>query len=136
MSTFKCAIVTPSEQILDEEVVEVEFPQWDGQRGVLHGAAPFVAKLGTGRLRIKFADGADRVYLLNGGFAELHDDRLVLVADEIVPKEELELAEARERLGRAIEAVSAGGNTDLEVRARLEQERAVATAAVALAEGG
>ena len=136
MSTFKCAIVTPSEQILDEEVVEVEFPQWDGQRGVLHGAAPFVAKLGTGRLRIKFAESGERVYLLNGGFAELHDDRLVLVADEIVSTDELVMADARARLDRAIEAVMASGSTDLETREKLEQERAVATAAVALAEGG
>ena len=136
MSTFKCAIVTPSEQILDEEVVEVEFPQWDGQRGVLHSAAPFVSKLGTGRLRIKLAAGEEQTYLLNGGFAELHDDRLVLVADEIVAKDELELAEARTRLERAVEAVMESGNTDLEARAKLEQERAVATAAVALAEGG
>ena len=57
MSTFRCAIVTPSEQVFDDDVAEVEFPQWDGQRGVLKGAAPFVARLGTGRLRIRLGGG-------------------------------------------------------------------------------
>ena len=46
------------------------------------------------------------------------------------------MADARARLDRAIEAVMASGSTDLDTREKLEQERAVATAAVALAEGG
>ena len=69
--TFKCAIVTPTVSVLDEEVNLVEFPQWDGQRGILAGAAPFVAKMGAGRLRIDYPEGGTRVFLLAGGFADL-----------------------------------------------------------------
>ena len=71
MANFNCAIVTPSEQILDDEVVEVEFPQWDGQRGILTGAAPFVGRLGTGRLRIRYEQGAEKNFLLAGGFDKI-----------------------------------------------------------------
>ena len=91
MSTFRCAIVTPTEQILDAEVDEVEFPQWDGQRGVLHAAAPFVGRLGVGLLRIRTANDGEKQFLLNGGFAELHDDKLVIVADEIIVRDELDV---------------------------------------------
>lgn len=135
MSTFRCAIVTPSEQAFDDEVAEVEFPQWDGQRGVLKGAAPFVARLGTGRLRIRLAGGGEKLFLLNGGFAELHDDQLTLVADEIVAKESLDAASSRKRLEDAVAAIAAPGSHDLDARERLERERQVASVAVALAEG-
>ena len=136
VSTFRCAIVTPTEQILDEEVTEVEFPQWDGQRGILRSAAAFVGRLGVGRLRIRTTGGGELVYLLNGGFAELHDDKLVLVADEIVAKSDLDAGEARKRLEKAITDLAESGVHDLEDRDRLDRERQVATAAIALAENG
>ncbi|MBC02232.1 MAG: ATP synthase F1 subunit epsilon [Phycisphaerae bacterium] len=136
VSTFRCAIVTPTEQVLDEDVTEVEFPQWDGQRGLLKSAAPFVGRLGVGLLRIRTASDGDKEYLLNGGFAELHDDKLVLLADEIMARDTLDAAEARKRLDAAIEALTQAGIHDLEARDRLDRERQVATAAVALSSNG
>ena len=130
--TFKCAIVTPTESVLDEEVNQVEFPQWDGQRGILAGAAPFVAKMGAGRLRID-PEGGTRVFLLAGGFAEMSDNTLMLVADEVIPREELELSAAEARLSEAIDAVTAEGRTDLLERERLELARNRANAEVQLA---
>ena len=75
------------------------------------------------------------MFLLNGGFAELHDDHLTLVADEIIAKDAIVATEARKRLDDAIAAIAAPGTPDLEARERLERERQVASVAVALAEG-
>ncbi|HAC08285.1 MAG TPA: ATP synthase F1 subunit epsilon [Phycisphaerales bacterium] len=133
VANFNCAIVTPSEQILDDEVVEVEFPQWDGQRGILTGAAPFVGRLGTGRLRIRYEQGAEKNFLLAGGFAEMHDNRLVLVADEIVPVTEIDAAAAKTRFDAAVAAIAEPGTHSPEARERLEHERQVAAAALSLA---
>ncbi len=133
MATFTCAVVTPSESILDEEVTQVEFPQWDGQRGILAGAAPFVSKLGAGRLRIEFPEGGARIFMLAGGFAEMHENALVLVADQVVPREELELQEAEEHLKAAIAAMTESGKTDLNQRDRLEMSRNKASVEVQLA---
>ena len=135
MATFTCAVVTPSQSVLDEEVTQVEFPQWDGQRGILAGAAPFVAKLGAGRLRIESSQGENRHFMLAGGFAEMHDNALVLVADEVVPIEELELEKAEADLAEAIAAVTELGHTNLMDRDRLEMARNRATVEVALAKG-
>lgn len=131
--TFKCAIVTPTESVLDDEVNQVEFPQWDGQRGILAGAAPFVAKMGAGRLRIEYPEGGSRVFLLAGGFAEMSDNTLMLVADEVIPREELELTAAEARLNEAISAVTEEGRVDLMERERLELARNRANAEVQLA---
>jgi F-type H+-transporting ATPase subunit epsilon len=133
LATFNCAIVTPSKSVLDEEVTQVEFPQWDGSRGILAGAAPFVAKLGAGRLRIESPSGSTRVFMLAGGFAEMHDNALVLVADEVIAKEDLDLAAAEARLVEAIAAVTEEGRTDPFERERLEMARSRATVEVAMA---
>ena len=132
-NTFKCAIVTPTESVLDDEVNQVEFPQWDGQRGILPGAAPFVAKMGAGRLRIEYPEGGSRIFLLAGGFAEMSDDTLMLVADEVIPRENLELQMAEERLNQAINAVTEEGHNDLAERERLELARNRANVEVQLA---
>ncbi len=136
MSTFRCAIVTPTEQVLDEDVTEVEFPQWDGQRGLMKSAAPFVGRLGVGLLRIRTESDGDKEFLLNGGFAELHDDKLVLLADEIMARDTLDAVEAGKRLEAATKALTEAGIHDLEARDRLDRERQVATAAVALSSNG
>lgn len=133
VSTFKCAIVTPSEQIMDDDVVEVEFPQWDGQRGILQKAAPFVGQLGTGKLRIRYEKGEDKVFMLAGGFAEMHGDRIVLVADEIIPISMLDATAAQARFDAAIAAIAEPGTHSPEARERLEHERRVASASLALA---
>ena len=133
VANFNCAIVTPSEQILDDEVTEVEFPQWDGQRGILTSAAPFVGRLGTGRLRIRYEQGAEKNFLLAGGFAEMHDNRLVLVADEIVAVADIDAAAAKSRFDAAVAAIAEPGTHSPEARERLEHERQVAAAALSLA---
>lgn len=133
MATFNCAVVTPSESVLEAEVAHVEFPQWDGSRGILAGAAPFVAKLGAGRLSIKDAKGTSHDYMLAGGFAEMHDNTLVLVADEVIAEDDLDVAVAEARLVEAIAAVTEEGRSDPLDRERLEMARMRATVEVAMA---
>ena len=133
VATFNCSIVTPSESILDDEVTQVEFPQWDGQRGILAGAAPFVAKLGAGRLSIRYPEGGSHVFMLAGGFAEMHDNTLVIVADAVAARESLNLAEAEERLAAAVTSATEPGHTDLDEREQLEMNRQKANVEVMLA---
>ena len=133
MATFNCSVVTPSESVLEAEVAQVEFPQWDGSRGILAGAAPFVAKLGAGRLRIQDASGKSSVYMLAGGFAEMHDNTLVLVADEVIAESDLDVAVAEARLVDAVAAVTEAGRNDPLDRERLEMARTRATVELSMA---
>jgi len=68
-----------------------------------------------------------------GGFAEMHDNRLVLVADEIVPVAEIDPAAAKSRFDAAVAAIAEPGMHSPEARERLEHEREVAAAALSLA---
>ncbi|MCB9848610.1 MAG: F0F1 ATP synthase subunit epsilon [Phycisphaeraceae bacterium] len=99
--TFHCTVITPAERLLDEEVTYVNIPLHDGLMGILPGRSPILAKLGLGELRITSAEGGDRSYLLEDGFAQMVGDSLTLLAKSAVPVESLSEEEARAELAEA-----------------------------------
>ena len=132
MSQFRCQIVTPSEAVLDEQVEYVSFPAWDGQVGVMPGTSPFLMNAGSGSLRIEFGNG-NRLYLLDGGFARMQDNVLTLLADDIIPADQIELNEAEEELAAANAAASEAGHLEEHDRKELEKAQDRAQAKVSLA---
>lgn len=100
--TFRCAVVTPEQELLEQEVRHVSVPAWDGQVGVLPGRAPLLAKLGYGELRLDGPKGERDRYFIGGGFVEMNEGRLTILTDEIVPANELDREEAEAALKAAI----------------------------------
>ena len=68
--TLRVVVVTPERAVLDESADMVVLPMFDGERGVLHGHAPFVGQLGPGELRIKSGATLKR-FFIDGGFAQV-----------------------------------------------------------------
>jgi len=104
--TFRCTIVSPTEQHLDEEVTYASIPLWDGLMGVLPGRAPIVANLGSGELRIDFPDegsaaGGSRSYFIDGGVCKMGEKGLTLLAQVAIPAECLVVADAQAELKEA-----------------------------------
>lgn len=124
--------MTPSESILDEQVEYVSFPAWDGEIGVMNGTSPFLMNLGTGPMRIDFGSGS-RHYLLEGGFAQMQDDTLTLLADDVMPADHIELKDAELELEEANAAATASGQTTASERKQVEGAQRRANAKVALA---
>ncbi len=100
--TFRCTLVTPEEQVLDEEVTYVTFPAWDGQVGVAPGRSALLARVGIGSMRLDFVGGASRWYLLEGGFAQMLGDQLTILSDKSTPAENLITSDANRELEEAL----------------------------------
>lgn len=99
---FNCVIVTPEQQILDERVSQVILPAHDGEMGVLTGRAPILVKLGIGRLHVDPAGGGrSSEFYVEGGVAQMKDDKLTVLTDHAVPVAELSAASARNELEHA-----------------------------------
>lgn len=128
-NTFACTIVTPTQAVLDGQVNYASFPAWDGQMGVMPRRAPVLTKLGIGSLRLDFPEGGSRWFLIEGGFAEFHDDQLSILSDAATPAESILLSEAEAELAEASARVVTGA-TD---RAAVERNQQRAMAKVALA---
>lgn len=105
--TFHCNVVTPEAPILECEATFVAFPSHDGEVGILCDRAPLLHKMGIGTLRVETADGETKTYFVDGGFAQMVDNRLTLLTEQARSTEELSAAEARSALDEAL-AMSAG----------------------------
>jgi F-type H+-transporting ATPase subunit epsilon len=85
--SFNCVIVTPEQQVLDQQVSSVVFPAYDGKIGVLTDRAPLLAKLGAGELRLTTTANQQRRFNVRGGIAQMKDNRLTILTNEATPVE-------------------------------------------------
>ncbi len=104
MAGFMCDIVTPKARLVSEEATLVVVPGIEGEMGFLAGHAPLVSVLADGEMRVKgSSDGEVKRYALQGGYVEVGDGKVIILADRALPSTDIDVAQVRERLA-AIEA--------------------------------
>ena len=128
---FRCVIVTPEQQTLDESATQAIVPVWDGQIGILTNRAPLLVKLGTGALRIDVQGGRRQTFFIDGGIAQMKDNRLTILTNEAQAAEEIDVEAARAEYAAAEARVASDPKSREErthqmTRARLRQETATA----------
>jgi F-type H+-transporting ATPase subunit epsilon len=127
--SFQCTVVTPEQQVMDETVTQAIVPAHDGQLGVLTNRAPILMKLGVGPLRLDLPGGTRRVFFVEGGIAQMNNNRLTILTDDAIPASEIDAETARAEYAEAAARVPTDDKT------RKDRERAMrrATAKQALA---
>jgi|SRR5579871_5644144 len=95
-------VVTPERQVLHEQVPEVSLPGKNGYMGILPGHAPLLSELGIGFLTY-YIGGRKRMLAVHGGFLEVKDDHVRVLADASERAEEIDVERARRALRRAEE---------------------------------
>ena len=80
--TFALSIVTPEQAVLEAEATYANLPAHDGQIGVLENRAPMLVKLGTGSLEARLGDGVTRRFDVDGGFAQMRDNKLTVLCEK------------------------------------------------------
>jgi F-type H+-transporting ATPase subunit epsilon len=128
--TFQCTIVTPTKAVLDDEVTYASFPAWDGQQGVMAGESPLLSRLGIGSLRLDFPEGGSRWFLVEGGFAQVQDNRLTILTDNATAAESISMPEA----DAEVAAANARVHEHAPDREAVERDQARAMAKKRLAE--
>jgi F-type H+-transporting ATPase subunit epsilon len=93
-------IATPERELVREDVTDVQIPGKTGYLGILPGHAALLGQLGTGFL--SFTSGGRHRYLsVSGGFLEVKDDAVRVLADVGERAEEIDVERARRALERA-----------------------------------
>jgi F-type H+-transporting ATPase subunit epsilon len=85
---FHAELVSPERKVFSGDVTEVVIPSANGDMGILANHAPIVAVLRPGMLTIKGGASPKSVYV-RGGFAEVNAQGLSILAERVVPAEEL-----------------------------------------------
>lgn len=88
MATFHFELVSPERQLFSGAVEQVVVPGAEGDFGVLAGHAPFVSSLRPGILTIH-CDGQPRRLYVRGGFAEVSEAGLTVLAERATAVEDL-----------------------------------------------
>jgi F-type H+-transporting ATPase subunit epsilon len=109
--TLRLRIVTPERQLLDEEVDEVTAPGTVGEFGVLPNHVTFLSSLQPGRLLYK-QRGQTRTLVIGGGFAEVADNVMTVLADSAEFANEINADRARVALQKAEAALKSLDVTD------------------------
>lgn len=97
---FQLRIVTPACPVLDEPVQAVTGPGTIGEFGVLPNHAAYLTSLETGRLTYHGARGVQHL-AVRGGFAEVVDNVMTVLADAAVPSGEIDRVSAEADLAAA-----------------------------------
>lgn len=93
-------LVTPSRLLVDEEVDEVTGPGALGEFGVLPNHISFLTLLEIGEMSYK--QGAERRHLaLSGGYAEVLDNVMTVLANAAEYADEIDVERARQAKKRA-----------------------------------
>lgn len=118
-------IVTPAGLLMSENVAILNLPATLGSMGVMANHAPLMTTLDIGTIKY-VQDGAEHFLAVHGGFAEVKDNVVIVLADAAEKAEDIDVARAEASQARAQERL-ANRTADLDVlRAELSLRRAVA----------
>ena len=126
-SKLQLDVVTPSARLISVACDEVRAPGTDGGFGVRPGHAPLMSGLDAGVLTY-VVDGAEHSFALAGGFIEVAENRVTVLADYAEPARSIDPVAAMQELEAAQKRHMAALAEDeaSERRARAVLERAAA----------
>lgn len=102
MAKLSVEIVTPERRLLSVQADEVVAPGAQGLFGVRPGHTPFLTLMEPGPLTLREA-AATQTYFVAGGFVEVANDRVVVLADQAELSTEIDVSAAKARLEQAQE---------------------------------
>ncbi len=98
---LKVEVVTPERRLIQVDADEVIAPGADGLFGVRPGHTAYLAVLQPGMLTVKEGGGVEKRFFVAGGFCEVADDVVRVLADVAEPLESIDLAAAQKAVADA-----------------------------------
>jgi F-type H+-transporting ATPase subunit epsilon len=118
MAKLTVEIVTPEKRILSVQADEAIIPGGRGLFGVRPGHTPFLSLMEPGPLTL--IDGGRREnYFVAGGFVEVANDKVLVLADVAEAVTGIDVEGARRRMQEAVERLK--GMTSADVNFDIEQ---------------
>jgi len=124
--TIKFEIVTPERIVLKEQVLQVSVPTRTGEITILPNHIPLVSILKPGVIEVKQLNNELEIISVSGGFVEILNDKVVILADTAERAHELDelrIEEAR-RKAEGLKAEQKDEIKYAEISALLEKELA------------
>ncbi|MGA1981479.1 MAG: ATP synthase F1 subunit epsilon [Acidobacteriaceae bacterium] len=91
-------LVSPDRLLLDATAEAVELPSRSGYLETLYGAAPLLAELGAGEVRLHGGTSGDQKFFVAWGFVEVLPERVTILAETALRPGEIDTAQAKQDL--------------------------------------
>ncbi len=118
------AVVTPGRIMFEGVVSSIQIPAADGYMGFLPQHAPLISPLGTGIIQCTTRNGETLYFCVSGGYFEVHENRMVILADVAEEGNDVDLSRAEEARDRARSRLKDSKSWDIE-RARASLTRSL-----------
>lgn len=133
IKTMRFEIATPERVVLKKEAKQITIPTTEGEITVLPKHSPLIAILKPGVIEAKLEDDSMEIMAVAGGFVNILNSKVVILADSADRAEELDEKAVEEARKRADEykakAVSQDQVEYTEIAVKLERELAKLRAA-------
>ena len=94
-------IVTPDRVLVDTTADAIELPALSGYLEALYGAAPLLAELGAGEVRLHGGNSGDAKFFVASGFVEVLPERVTILAETALKPAEIDATQAQQELDAA-----------------------------------
>lgn len=114
-ANFDLKVLSPSRAVTTVKVTAVTLPGSEGYMTILPDHAGMVAELDQGEVTITTTDAAVERFFVAGGYVEVENNRVTLLADVIERAREIDLTRAQTARKRAADRLTQlGADTDIE----------------------
>ncbi|MCH8557874.1 MAG: ATP synthase F1 subunit epsilon [Balneolia bacterium] len=102
---IRTSIVTPFGPVFEGLATGVNLPGTEGAFEVKFNHASLMSMLDIGKIIIRQKDGAEHLFAVNGGFVEVHDNRVTVLAESAENVKNIDLERARAAKARAADEI-------------------------------
>lgn len=122
---FKAQLLTPDGPKFEGEVKSTTLPGVNGSFQILFNHAPIVSALGIGRIELVDKGGHEFQYAVTGGFVEMNDNLLTILAEKAEEKTEIDTEEAKLYINQIKSKLKSikDGREDFEVALKVAENR-------------
>jgi len=122
---FKLEIVTPVRVMYNGDVISFSAPGVAGGFQVLYNHAPLLAEIGVGEIKLREPDGKELFFSTSGGYVDVLNNHVVLLAETVERGEEIDLARAEHAREQAKQSIAGKATEDERTETKIALDRAL-----------
>lgn len=126
--TTKIEIVTPERTLLKDEISQVTVPTTEGEITILPKHSPLISILKPGMIELRKGKGEIEIMSVSGGFVEVLNNKIVILADTAERADEIDIKRAEEARQKAEQSIKDTRSKDREryanILSKMEKELA------------
>lgn len=122
MATFHFELVSPERMLFSGEVSSVVVPASEGDMTVMAGHAPVMSALKPGVVTVASGQGAARRLFVRGGFVDIADGGLTILAEHAVALEDVKPEQLALDIKNATDDLADAKNPDAKAAAHVKLE--------------